>query len=181
MAVVTKAMTLIRRSGGWRTLPLAPALGLATALCVSGCARQKTGAGAGPADEVRAQRFVLVDPDGEERAELGALSDGAARLVIRDKAGKMAAWVGVNGDGDPSLSIVDTQQNKPIAELVIFDGRPRLALCSPAGKPRAGIRISKDGGVGIDLLDASGRPRGSWDLDSLDIFDRNGSTTWHAP
>ena len=55
--------------------------------------------------EVRAQKFVVTDDSGKERAEFGILPDGTARLAIWDKTRSVEAWLGVDELGSPLVAI----------------------------------------------------------------------------
>ncbi|MBU0641144.1 MAG: hypothetical protein KKB50_19975 [Planctomycetes bacterium] len=113
----------------------------------------------GSADkEIRAGKFVLVDSDGTERAELGITSDGSARLRISDREDTVAAWLGVNPTEGPSLSLTHSK-GQPYAELTFVDERPRLVLAGQRGKPRIGLAVWKGGNAQIDLLGDDGTRR----------------------
>ena len=118
--------------------------------------------------EIRAERIILVDSDGRERAELGITPDGGARLSIRDKSMRKAAWVGVFPDGRPSFSIINSRGGA-YAELTLLKDLSRLVLSTPGGKTRAGIAISTDGTSGLDLFDGAGELRASVSVDRLGV------------
>jgi hypothetical protein len=107
------------------------------------------------AQEIRAEKFVLVDAAGKTRAMLYLL-DGRPGLVFYDEAGK------------------------PRAILEILDGEPVLQFASAAGKPRAAL-----GAQGLTLYDAVGMPRAavrlSDDEPKFYVFDEAGRTRWQAP
>lgn len=110
--------------------------------------------------EVHAGRFVLVDADGNERAVLGMTPDGGARLSVSDRDKTVAAWVGVDGAGSPSLAIVNSE-GKAYANLKLVHQLPQLILARHPGKPRVGLAVAKDGTARIDVLDANGKTRSS--------------------
>jgi hypothetical protein len=66
----------------------------------------KASAEAPAATVVRAQRFVLVDSEGRERAELGLVQGGPC-LRLLDNDGKPRAALMLASDGSPQLSLKD--------------------------------------------------------------------------
>ena len=84
--------------------------------------------------EVRAQRFVLTDAEGNERAILGTTPDGATKLTFLDR--KRGLEIGMRRASDGDL----------VSELIFWDdGRERLYL---------GIGCQRDNeSVGVVLFD----------------------------
>jgi hypothetical protein len=94
-----------------------------------------------PVDEVAAKRFVLVDDQGDVRAELKAEPDGLVGLHIRGKGGApMLIVVGLQADETP----------------IVMVRRP-----GPDGESfgRASVLVTDDGRAGINLKDADGTSR----------------------
>jgi len=56
---------------------------------------------------VEAQKFVLVDAQGEPRGKLEVQEDGSCGLVLLDETGKYRAWLGLKEDGSAYLSLKD--------------------------------------------------------------------------
>lgn len=109
--------------------------------------------------ETRSQKFVLVDGSGKERAELGVLADGAARLIIRNRKSGAATWVGVDSEGRPLLALSGPDGIKAM-ELIVLDGpSPAVILRDKDGRRRATIGISDAGSGGLFLYDGQGKRR----------------------
>ncbi|HTN43550.1 MAG TPA: hypothetical protein VMN77_07100 [Nitrospiria bacterium] len=64
-----------------------------------------------PQKEVRAQKFVLVDKNGRDRAILDVADDGPA-LILVDKDGKPHTSLNLNGSGSPVSALPD-KNRKP--------------------------------------------------------------------
>ena len=94
--------------------------------------------------EVRAQRFVLVDDSGKERASLVTDGNGSVYLVMFDAQGKNRINLSVNSSG-PSLALYDPSgqaraiigstpligsriagERTPASSVVLFDKDGRL-------------------------------------------------------
>jgi len=108
---------------------------------------------------VRANRFVLEDEKGKNRAMLTTFADGAG-LTLYDENSKARVMLGVSNDG-PALFLYD-EKGKGRARLAASNNGPGLQLCDEKGKTRAGLNVLKSG---------------SW----LHLRDENGKTIWRAP
>ena len=80
---------------------------------------------------VEAQRFIVRDTDGTERAVLGLLDGNRLYLSMRDSAGKQRAAVGVEDDG-PSVKLYNAR-GEVQAVLDLLNERPRLTLFDDEG------------------------------------------------
>jgi hypothetical protein len=58
------------------------------------------------AASVVAEKFVLVDAEGKQRAQLGLSGSGAAGLWAFDTEGRQRLWVGVGDKQEPILSLI---------------------------------------------------------------------------
>lgn len=109
-----------------------------------------------PQREVMAQKFVLVDADGKDRAILGVMAAGSG-LFFLDKNGKDRAGLLMSADGDSSLSLIDKN-----------------------GKDRVGLLVTADGEPGLILADEN-RARAMLETTQLVFFDKEGKVLWKAP
>ncbi len=60
-------------------------------------------------ERVDARAFRLLDAEGKVRAEL-SMPFGEPALFLYDKEGKPRAWLLLDGDGNPRMMFVDSQQ-----------------------------------------------------------------------
>jgi len=88
------------------------------------------------ADQVRAQRFEVVDAAGRLRA-LPGVTDGPG-LTLYDAAGKERAALVVFPGGSPGLSLFDAAGRARAMLWTNPDGTPGLTLYDAAGKERMG-------------------------------------------
>lgn len=137
------------------------------------------------ADEVRAQRFALVDAEGQEQAILGFNENGEPGLVLFDQAGNNRAAL-VLTDGNPNLMLWDADVT-PRASLSLSLGQPVLALYDEEAEPRA-ILAAMGGDPGLQLYDGVGQVRvqvGSADteaaISTIALWGENGDVLWQAP
>jgi hypothetical protein len=76
---------------------------------------------------VWAERFVLQDPQGTERAVLSAYeSGGTPQFSMRGRDGKTLATLSVDQDGAAFLSLFDAKGEKSLRLSVGADGSPKL-------------------------------------------------------
>jgi hypothetical protein len=134
---------------------------------------------------------VLVDKNGQIRAELTLGPDGQPASWFRDKDGKTRAYLGLLPDGSGALTLLD-DHGKFRATLDLLG----LVLYDQSNKQRAVLAVTKDG-PGLNLLDGSRIVRatlGSTSLEkertgvvetrppsSLVLFDKDGKVVWKAP
>lgn len=111
------------------------------------------------AREVRAERFVVVDASGKERARLGMQEDGGVELVVRAKNGQAAAWVAVPGQNDWPIVAVCGRDGRVVGELGLLDQTyPVFILREPSGQRRVALYVSKeDNEARVDVLSKSGK------------------------
>lgn len=79
-------------------------------------------------EEVKAQKFILVDGDGKFWGGLGVDKTGS-NLILIDENGKGRVWLGM------------------------FDGRPQFFLDDENGKTRARLSLAKDSSPNLFLSD----------------------------
>lgn len=138
-------------------------------------------AGANQNDEtpkvVEAQKFVLRDKEGKQRAVLEVSSKGAASLHLSDKDETPRIAFIVAEDGSPIATLQDEQGQSRVsfASSKIFGGSV-VNLMDPDGKVRLGLAVRDRGGVPtLDLRDKDAnrrinlgvRPDGSSTFDIL--------------
>ncbi len=122
-------------------------------LVVAGLALAQGGAGA---QEVRAERFALVDPEGKLRAALGLL-DGGPAMWLYDAAWKPRAKLALARSGEPHLDLCDAAGQSRMT-LQLIDGGPCLVFRDAAGQERVGLALLDDE-PRLRLGDAAGRGR----------------------
>jgi len=134
------------------------------------------------ASTVRAERFELVDGQGEVRAVL-SVEDGGTSLVLTSAEGKGKVQLGAgaygsglalldeNGRMGAGLSAVKGKKDTiNVHGLILFDENgsicaslgmtafgPDLSLFDENGKPRA-MLVVNERGPGLNLFDAAGKP-----------------------
>ena len=108
---------------------------------------------------LHAEQFVLLDNDGNMRAEL------------------------VTHNGEPGLRLFDTE-GITRAAIGMVEGEPRFVLADANGNPRAELRTHY-GESGISLLDANGNTRAALATTdgspALGLLDADGNAIWSAP
>ena len=116
---------------------------------------------------VRANRFILEDENGNERASLGVDKDGPA-LILHDEKGNTRARLAVFKDA-LGLSLLDENGKARAALGMTEEGRePGLWLYDEKGQPRAALTALKDE-PGLWLYDEKGQTRAK-----LDVSDTEG-------
>lgn len=107
------------------------------------------GGQAGPADRVvRAEKFVIADRQGVDRAEIGLYEqDGvrSVRLAFLDMRQKPALQLGVLDDGRPFILMSDQQGKSLLSMHVDQNGAPGISLFAKEGKyARVEITAERD-------------------------------------
>ena len=111
--------------------------------------------------EIRANKFVLEDENGKDRAVLSNVENSGPRLMMfNEKGGPRAGLVLLGGRGS-NLTLID-ENRRPRAGLSVDKGEPRVWLRDKNGKPRAALTVTKDG-------------------PALSLSDENGKVIWRAP
>lgn len=174
----------------------------------------EAGAGAEGMTEVRARRFTVVDAAGTVRASLGPADDGttgllvfdaqhrprvemlldgtgAADVKLHDRDGDVAAWLGVNRTGAPSLYLRGTSRRdagvRGHAEVCVDEhGCPTLTLHDRNGQARVLLSLDeRDGRPTLSLADGLGNSRVVLSEDGdggmLHVFDHGGQARDGVP
>lgn len=158
---------LEREAGRWRALALAgiALVALAFLLGASGAETAQ--------DEVRAQRFTVVDAKGQERGVLHVSEYGSLRLDLFDPKKVLRASLYLGKQGSPALNMFDDKGNMRASLGVRADGLPSLGLYDVEG-----LRAV----LGYTKLEAAGSGKaGDRPVSSLVLFDENGNVLWRAP
>ncbi|UCH33451.1 MAG: hypothetical protein JSV65_12845 [Armatimonadota bacterium] len=140
-----------------------------------------------PQEIVEAEKFVLRDAEGRQRAVLQVPEWGPC-LSLYDAAGTTQVALYINGSR-PGVRLSDTN-GKERAILEVDEG-PLFALFDERGQQRAGIGVQETGdktwpeGAAFFLFDADGRPRVTLDAfprgPELVLHDATGKPIYRAP
>jgi hypothetical protein len=106
---------------------------------------------------LRAERFEVVDSQGNARAFLAVLSDGSPALALGAKDGKIRAMLTLRPDGSPMLNLVDKARKGRAVLTLRPDGSPVLRLLNKEGKAGAMLSVLSDGSPELRLWDKAGR------------------------
>lgn len=109
---------------------------------------------AGTGKEIRANNFVLVDANSQQRASLGMDEDGV-ELRLRYGNGNIGAALCLH-DEKMVLSLSDNS-GKPRAVLGVTKNMPILCLYDQREEPRASLVVLTDG-PHLMLYDEKGKP-----------------------
>lgn len=132
-------------------------------LLVPGSAGSKE---ARPAEEVRAERFILVDKDGREQGVFGFTQGGHPGLRIGPVEGGMTAELQIDRSGMPRFGLMDDQGRAIVGIGVLEKNLPVIVLKGPNGERQVAMTVSKDGTPYVGLYDSEKRARSEWKLDA---------------
>jgi len=140
------------------------------------------------AKEIRANRFIFEDENGNPRASLELSRDSRA-LFLRDSKGKHRIGLVLSEYG----TCLALNEGHAQVSLQVGKEGPSLFLIDENGKPRVTLRVAEEGpekGPGMmELLDENGRPRvrlwvakeGPEKGPGMELRDENGWNIWSAP
>jgi len=111
------------------------------------------------AEELRVSRLVLVDGNGDPRAELGQGENGGARLVLFQGQGSRQLVLGVAPTGSVGLSLVDGKANTRLAVALDDGGNPGILLKDAAGTDRIALYMEGGDSPTLALADKAGKLR----------------------
>ena len=171
---------LERAQRRWRGAALTLALGLGAALSAGF---------RGPEDGiVRAERFVVVDAEGQERGAFGLTEKGdahcyllqgdstmivslrgGANLLLRGEDGRRGAFLGVDTAGASRLELVGEKLVDGLRLVTKPDGGTGLFLADGTGMPRASLDFHPEGGVSMTTRDETSRVRTFVGLDARGV------------
>lgn len=104
--------------------------------------------------------LAVLDTTGRNRAEIRVASDGSAGVAFFDKTGNKVAVVGEGVDGDAGLRIFAADGTQLAGLVVSAKRETALTLFDPkTGLARAGLGVANDGQPGLVLSDGAGRVR----------------------
>ncbi|MGA2410570.1 MAG: hypothetical protein ABSG46_09315 [Candidatus Binataceae bacterium] len=160
--------------------------------------------------EIRAEKFVLVGPDGTERGDIQVTPRGIADIELNDAQGRDRAEFHVGAEGTSAVSFYDEMGvrrvvlgNTPAGRdgLAIFasDGRQLASFAADDGKQssvtlydpntgaaRVGLGVAANGEPALALFDQKGHDRaelhvGASGKPGLALADESGKTTAGLP
>src|SRR5580704_17689784 len=88
---------------------------------------------------VKAQKFILVGPKGEERALIDVASTGTAFFALYDLQGMDRADLRVDQDGGASLAFYDEGGKRKLVAGASASGKAGLGIFGNSGKQLAGL------------------------------------------
>ena len=103
-----------------------------------------------PGMEISANRFVLVDPDGNPRGGM-LFTDTGPTVILSDAQGTTRLSLKVAEDG-PRINLVDASQNRGIRMGVTEDGQV-IVLTDAEGMPRIALLVDEEA-QSLSLFDA---------------------------
>jgi hypothetical protein len=154
---------------------------------------------------VKAERFVVVDPNGEDRISMQVAEHGVADIALADAQGRNRAKIRVTPQGGAAIGFYDadganrlmvglTDENSPgiamysgkgrqlMAMAAKGDGEMALTLYDPnTGLARAGLGLAPDGSPAFVMFDKKGAAReemslGKHDEQNVAVVDQTGKT-----
>lgn len=152
---------------------------------------------------VRAQRFELVDSQGNIKGAFKTLPDGSPSIVLADSAGRVAVEASVMKDG-PGIKLRDPAGNTVLCAAVVKD-TPAIMLFDSAGNPAitatllkgrpfitvgcAGVQMTirqeSKGEASLSCTDSAGSPRLSLGITKdgpfIGVWEANGTPLWYSP
>ena len=132
---------------------------LVVSLCVVAAAAAAFGAGKGAApDVVQAQRFELVDAEGELRARLSVAPTIGPSLFLYDDRGQVRVRLRLTRDGCPSLELWDEEGKGGAAVFVGTEDNPTVMLRTSDGVAHAELSAN-----------------------ALALYDETAKEVWSAP
>jgi hypothetical protein len=100
---------------------------------------------------VRAEKFELVDTDGNRRASLEVTDNGVADLILFDGAGRDDAEYRVTRDGIATISFYDKAGDKRVLMGEVPGGRNGVTVYGPSDKLMAGLTVSPTNEASLTL------------------------------
>lgn len=159
-----------RRRAGWMTGALL--VGLAGSITLSGAIILDPSLVRGSTQlerEVRAQRFMLEDQDGNMRGLWQLAADGTVRLSIHDASGQGRLNISVLQDGAPGISFVDEDDRRRVVLGLLPDETSTLVFADGGGVARAVLGVSETGSSSLLFADGDGVSRVSLGLDASGV------------
>ena len=144
-----------------RALCILTALGLVTACTWLAVGAENTvqSDGEGVKIEVRAQRFIVVDKAGTERARLGILENGEAGMTIGNKEKTASVSIALDRFGGPRITLMNGKGEELFALGIMKDKHPVLVMSDEQGTRRLVMIVGSGGAVTIELNDTKQKGR----------------------
>jgi hypothetical protein len=156
------------------------------------------GAAAPPPKIVTAEKFVLLDPDGHERAEFSANNKSAALqflnsngtrgimiasggegngISLSDENGHQRTFLMVESGGEAAFATV--REGLPQETFILSDGvgGTSMAIRDLAGKDRVNLGTTPKG-AGLSVADGNATPRAIITDTTMAAFDKGGQMYW---
>ena len=108
------------------------------------------------AEVVRAQRFELVNAEGEVLAVLGLGAAGRPGLTLWDEKGEGRAALSLGPGGRPAIMLYDEKGELRAVLGLVRDGGPAIELFDEKGETRATLALLADGTPALSLSDEKG-------------------------
>lgn len=139
------------------------------------------------ATSVSAERFVLLAPDGSEKAALELDSKGNPMLTLRNEQasvllttngpslllrgpdGKTGAFVGIDSKNTSRLELTSHRLLDGVRLSAHEDGSCGVYVLDVNGRPRGSLEAFGPGGAGLSFRDGQGRVRGQMGLDPANL------------
>jgi len=103
---------------------------------------------------VEAERFVVRDSRGKQRAVLGLETDGTVGLWLQNKDEQMRVALDLFPEGSSDLGLHDKEGNVRAWLKVLQDGSAQLSMNQGNGKPRFLITTGADGDSHLTIYNA---------------------------
>ena len=146
-ALAQRVEGLERTIRWWQCLAGLALVAVSTTVFLGAAATKK----ANPPGEVRAQRLVLVDHAGKERAGLALVSPHQPGLTLSDDDGRPRLTLSLTQHGEPLLSFADASGTHRILLGLDLYGM-FLRVNDDAGNLRATLAVPSEGEPELELL-----------------------------
>jgi hypothetical protein len=108
---------------------------------------------------VTAERFVVVDANGKERAQFGMHSGGEIALVIWNKDEHEVASLGIDKAGLPRLSFSNPKGKTLVSVGLMDEQSPVIVLYDKDEVRRMALAVKENGVTTMQLMDQNKKPR----------------------
>lgn len=158
-----------------------------------------------PERTVEARRFVVRDPQGNERAVLAlsedcsgvwlydangnpragltVLTEEGPELALRDVEGRSLLHIQLGKNG-PAIRLSDANGTGRLALVLSSSGQPALGISDANGKRRVELGVDTSGTPGLTLWDGSGDLRVNLFVENAGprlLFGKDNKVHWSAP
>src|SRR5262245_7818436 len=124
----------MRTSSSWMSVGLTVMAGLVGGALAGGVGRLDARAATRGGATVTAQKFVLVDATGRQRAALQVMANGLVDFSLQDAQGSDRAKIGVEANGSTSVGLFDAEGHRVVTLGEEKDGHTGLLLYGPGGR-----------------------------------------------